>query len=88
MSGDKSTPIKAYQVGTAYFFVTTMFIKPMKQMICVGHPLWLPNTLTLPFGDQFSFSIIVFVTLVVNNVVTLVVVTLVGDKIFTVVVDS
>ena len=59
-----------------------MFIKPLKQMICVGHPLWPPNTLTLPFGDQIFFSIIMFVTLVVDNVVTLV-----GDKIVTVVID-
>ena len=65
-----------------------MFIKPLKPIICVGHPLWLPNNLTLPFGDQIFFSIIMFVTLVVDNVVTLVVVTLVGDKIVTVVVDS
>ena len=71
----------------AHFFVTAMFIKPLKQMICVGQLLWLPKTLTLSFGDQI-FSIIMFVILVVDNVVTLVVVTLVGYKIVTVVVDS
>ena len=65
-----------------------MFIKPLKQIICVDHLLWLPNTLTLPFGDQIFFSTIMFVTFVVDIVVTLVVVTLVGDKIVTVVVDS
>ena len=53
----------------------------------LAHPLWLPNTLTLLFRLIF-FSMIMFVTLVVGNVVTLVVVTLVGDKIVTVVVDS
>ena len=68
----------AYHGGIAPFFV--------RKIICVGHTLWLPNTLTLFFGDHF-FSIIMFVTLVVDNVVTLVVVTLVGDKIVTVVVD-
>ena len=78
----------AYYGGSAPFFVSTMFIKPLKPIICVGHPLWLPNILTLPFGDQIIFSTIMFVTLVVDNVVTLMVVTLVGDKIVTVEVDS
>ena len=91
--GDISTsggigPVGAYHGGNAHFFVTKMFIKPLKQIICLGYPLWLPNTLTLPFRDQIIFSMIMFVTLVVDNVVTLVVVTLVGDKIVTVVVDS
>ena len=80
--------VGAYHGGNAHFFVTTMFIKPLKQIICVDHLLRLPNTLTLPFEDQIFFSTIMFVTLVVDNVVTLVVVTLVGDKIVTLVVDS
>ena len=79
-------PVWTYYCGNAHFFVTTMFIKPLKQIICVDHLLWLPNTLTLPFGDKYFFDN--FVTLVVDNVVTLVVVTLVGNKIVTVVVDS
>ena len=51
-------------------------------------PLTLPAKHNPTFSRSIFFSIIMFVTLVVDNVVTLVVVTLVGDKIVTVVVDS
>ena len=51
-------------------------------------PTLAPKHSNLTFWRSFFLLIIMFVTLVVDNVVTLVVVTLVGDKIVTVVVDS
>ena len=73
-------PVGAYHGLNAAFFVTTMFIKPLKPIA--------PKHSNLTFWRSIFFSIIMFVTLVVDNFVTLVVVTLVGDKIVTVVVDS